>query len=139
VTLAPSSTTSPANSLPRTVRRGLAQAAEQPDHRRRRGAEAADSHTTEDDRVIPNDDFASPAGDGTYLVTQPVVQHNVGAVHRRGPDPYQQLVVARRRRVDIDDVNDVGRSVDRVDRGSHASHRSERRAGICGLEPAPAQ
>jgi FtsP/CotA-like multicopper oxidase with cupredoxin domain len=35
-----------------------------------------DSHTTEDDRVIPNDVYATPAGDGTYLVTQPVVQHN---------------------------------------------------------------
>jgi FtsP/CotA-like multicopper oxidase with cupredoxin domain len=35
-----------------------------------------DSHTTEDDRVIPNEDFGLPAGDGTYLVEQPVVQHN---------------------------------------------------------------
>jgi FtsP/CotA-like multicopper oxidase with cupredoxin domain len=35
-----------------------------------------DSHTTEDDRVIPNDDFAAPKGDGTYLVAQPTVQHN---------------------------------------------------------------
>ena len=35
-----------------------------------------DSHTTEDDRVIPNDDYATPLGDGTYMVTQPVVQHN---------------------------------------------------------------
>jgi len=35
-----------------------------------------DSHTTEDDRVIPNDGYATPAGDGTYLVNQPVVQHN---------------------------------------------------------------
>ncbi len=35
-----------------------------------------DSHTTEEDRVIPNDMYATPAGDGTYLVTQPVVQHN---------------------------------------------------------------
>jgi hypothetical protein len=35
-----------------------------------------DSHTTEDDRVIPNDSHPTPAGDGTYLVTQPVVQHN---------------------------------------------------------------
>ena len=35
-----------------------------------------DSHTTEDDRVIPNDDYDDPAGDGTYLVTQPTVQHN---------------------------------------------------------------
>jgi FtsP/CotA-like multicopper oxidase with cupredoxin domain len=35
-----------------------------------------DTHTTEDDRVIPNDMYATPAGDGTYLVTQPVVQHN---------------------------------------------------------------
>ena len=35
-----------------------------------------DSHTTVDDRVIPNDVHAAPAGDGTYLVTQPVVQHN---------------------------------------------------------------
>jgi FtsP/CotA-like multicopper oxidase with cupredoxin domain len=35
-----------------------------------------DSHTTEDDRVIPNADHDVPAGDGTYLVKQPVVQHN---------------------------------------------------------------
>jgi len=35
-----------------------------------------DSHTTEDDRVIPNNQFKRPAGDGTYLVTQSVVQHN---------------------------------------------------------------
>jgi spore coat protein A len=35
-----------------------------------------DSHTTEDDRVIPNDHFAAPAGDGTYLEAQPTVQHN---------------------------------------------------------------
>jgi FtsP/CotA-like multicopper oxidase with cupredoxin domain len=35
-----------------------------------------DSHTTEDDRVIPNKVYAAPAGDGTYLVNQPVVQHN---------------------------------------------------------------
>ena len=35
-----------------------------------------DSHTTEDDRLIPNDTYATPAGDGTYLVSQPVVQHN---------------------------------------------------------------
>jgi len=35
-----------------------------------------DSHTIEDDRVIPNDVYASPAGDGTYLETQTVVQHN---------------------------------------------------------------
>ncbi len=35
-----------------------------------------DSHTTEDDRVIPNAVWSSPAGDGTYLVVQPVVQHN---------------------------------------------------------------
>ncbi len=35
-----------------------------------------DSHTTEDDRLSPNDGFATPAGDGTYLVTQPVLQHN---------------------------------------------------------------
>jgi FtsP/CotA-like multicopper oxidase with cupredoxin domain len=37
---------------------------------------AWDSHTTEDDRVIPNDVSQTPAGDGTYLVNQPVVQHN---------------------------------------------------------------
>jgi FtsP/CotA-like multicopper oxidase with cupredoxin domain len=37
---------------------------------------AWDSHTTEDDRVIPNEMHATPAGDGTYLVTQSVVQHN---------------------------------------------------------------
>jgi FtsP/CotA-like multicopper oxidase with cupredoxin domain len=35
-----------------------------------------DSHTTEDDRVIPNDEWEYPEGDGTYLVTQPTVQHN---------------------------------------------------------------
>ncbi len=35
-----------------------------------------DSHTTEDDRVIPNDVWAEPAFDGTYLVVQPIVQHN---------------------------------------------------------------
>jgi FtsP/CotA-like multicopper oxidase with cupredoxin domain len=35
-----------------------------------------DSHTTEDDRVIPNDVWETPAGDGTYLLDQPVVQHN---------------------------------------------------------------
>jgi FtsP/CotA-like multicopper oxidase with cupredoxin domain len=35
-----------------------------------------DSNTTEDDRVIPNAVNAVPAGDGTYLVDQPVVQHN---------------------------------------------------------------
>jgi FtsP/CotA-like multicopper oxidase with cupredoxin domain len=36
------------------------------------------SIATEDDetRVIPNAKAASPAGDGTYLVTQPTVQHN---------------------------------------------------------------
>ncbi len=33
---------------------------------------------TEDDetRLIPNDFYAAPSGDGTYLVTQPTVQHN---------------------------------------------------------------
>jgi spore coat protein A len=35
-----------------------------------------DSHTTDEDRVIPNDDHGTPAGDGTYLVRQPTVQHN---------------------------------------------------------------
>lgn len=35
-----------------------------------------DSHTSEEERVIPNDDYATPAGDGAYLVVQPVVQHN---------------------------------------------------------------
>jgi FtsP/CotA-like multicopper oxidase with cupredoxin domain len=30
----------------------------------------------EPDRVIPNASYNSPAGDGTYLVTQPTVQHN---------------------------------------------------------------
>jgi hypothetical protein len=35
-----------------------------------------DSHTTADERVIPNDLYATPAGDGTYLQTQAVVQHN---------------------------------------------------------------
>jgi FtsP/CotA-like multicopper oxidase with cupredoxin domain len=35
-----------------------------------------DSNTTEDDRLIPNDVSETPAGDGTYLVAQPVVQHN---------------------------------------------------------------
>ncbi len=37
---------------------------------------AWDSHTTEDDRLIPNDVHSAPAHDGTYLVVQPVVQHN---------------------------------------------------------------
>ena len=44
-----------------------------------------DSNTTEDDRVIPNDLHATPAGDGTYLVTQPTVQHNSVAGN---PDTY---------------------------------------------------
>jgi FtsP/CotA-like multicopper oxidase with cupredoxin domain len=35
-----------------------------------------DSHTNEDDLMIPNDEWATPAGNGTYLVAQPVVQHN---------------------------------------------------------------
>jgi FtsP/CotA-like multicopper oxidase with cupredoxin domain len=35
-----------------------------------------DSHTTDDDRLIPNASYAAPAGDGTYLVSQSVVQHN---------------------------------------------------------------
>jgi spore coat protein A len=35
-----------------------------------------DSNTSEDDRVIPNEDHATPAGNGTYLVNQPTVQHN---------------------------------------------------------------
>jgi spore coat protein A len=37
-----------------------------------------DSATNEDDRVLDPDGIAAPApnGDGTYLVTQPVVQHN---------------------------------------------------------------
>jgi spore coat protein A len=35
-----------------------------------------DTHTTEEDRVIPNGVHDTPAGNGTYLVTQPVVQHN---------------------------------------------------------------
>lgn len=35
-----------------------------------------DSHTTEDERVIPNIHYSTPAGDGTYLVTQKTVQHN---------------------------------------------------------------
>lgn len=34
-----------------------------------------DSHTTEDDCVIPNDNHVAPAGNGTYRVTQPLVQH----------------------------------------------------------------
>ena len=38
-----------------------------------------DSNTTEDDRVIPNDLHDAPAGDGTFLRGQTVVQHN-GAV-----------------------------------------------------------
>jgi FtsP/CotA-like multicopper oxidase with cupredoxin domain len=45
---------------------------------------AWDSHTIgpddpsgeEEDRVIPNALYNAPANDGTYLVTQPVVQHN---------------------------------------------------------------
>jgi spore coat protein A len=35
-----------------------------------------DAHTTPDDRVIPNDKHDRPAGNGTYLESQPVVQHN---------------------------------------------------------------
>ena len=35
-----------------------------------------DSHTTADDRVIPNSVHDVPAGDGTYLEAQTVVQHN---------------------------------------------------------------
>jgi FtsP/CotA-like multicopper oxidase with cupredoxin domain len=35
-----------------------------------------DSHTNEHHRVIPNDDFDEPAGDGTYLERQVVLQHN---------------------------------------------------------------
>jgi FtsP/CotA-like multicopper oxidase with cupredoxin domain len=40
-----------------------------------------DSNTIEDDRVLPRDpggnqDPIEPAGDGTYLVTQPLIQHN---------------------------------------------------------------
>jgi len=35
-----------------------------------------DSHTTEDDLQIPNEIHETPAGDGTYLAPQPVVQHN---------------------------------------------------------------
>ncbi|HRV95426.1 MAG TPA: multicopper oxidase domain-containing protein, partial [Anaerolineae bacterium] len=37
-----------------------------------------DSATNEDDRVLDPDGITAPApnGDGTYLVTQPVVQHN---------------------------------------------------------------
>jgi FtsP/CotA-like multicopper oxidase with cupredoxin domain len=39
---------------------------------------AWDSATNEDDRVLDPDDITAPPpnGDGTYLVTQPVVQHN---------------------------------------------------------------
>jgi spore coat protein A, manganese oxidase len=37
---------------------------------------AWDSHTDEDDRVIPNDDHDGPAGDGTYLVRQALVEHD---------------------------------------------------------------
>lgn len=37
---------------------------------------AWDSHTNEDDRVLPNDRHDASAGDGTYLMSQPVVQHN---------------------------------------------------------------
>ena len=35
-----------------------------------------DAHTTADDRVIPNDRHHRPAGNGTYLKSQPIVQHN---------------------------------------------------------------
>ena len=35
-----------------------------------------DAHTTEDNRVIPNDRHDRPVGNGTYLESQPVVQHN---------------------------------------------------------------
>jgi FtsP/CotA-like multicopper oxidase with cupredoxin domain len=35
-----------------------------------------DAHTTKDDRVIPNDRHDTPAGNGTYLESQIVVQHN---------------------------------------------------------------
>ncbi|MDH3500131.1 MAG: multicopper oxidase domain-containing protein [Acidimicrobiia bacterium] len=35
-----------------------------------------DSATTEDDRVLDPGGVIAPNGDGTYLVTQPVVQHN---------------------------------------------------------------
>jgi spore coat protein A len=35
-----------------------------------------DSHTDEEHRVIPNDDHEEPAGDGTYLVRQPLVEHD---------------------------------------------------------------
>jgi FtsP/CotA-like multicopper oxidase with cupredoxin domain len=35
-----------------------------------------DSHTTDDERYIPNENYALPAGDGTYLEIQPTVQHN---------------------------------------------------------------
>ena len=35
-----------------------------------------DSNTTEEERYIPNDTYAIPAGDGTYLEVQPTVQHN---------------------------------------------------------------
>jgi FtsP/CotA-like multicopper oxidase with cupredoxin domain len=41
-----------------------------------------DSHTIsgeDEDRVIPNAAHDEPAGDGTYLVTQPTVQHNSAA------------------------------------------------------------
>jgi spore coat protein A len=40
-----------------------------------------DSHTTEDDRVIPNDLYGAPEGDGTYLGPQAVVQHNGARGH----------------------------------------------------------
>jgi FtsP/CotA-like multicopper oxidase with cupredoxin domain len=35
-----------------------------------------DSHTTDEDKVIPNDVYDTPDGDGTYMVSQPTVQHN---------------------------------------------------------------
>jgi len=44
-----------------------------------------DSHTTEDDRLIPNELYDAPFGDGTYLVSQPTVQHNSVA---GDPDTY---------------------------------------------------
>jgi FtsP/CotA-like multicopper oxidase with cupredoxin domain len=35
-----------------------------------------DSNTTEDDRFFPNESHNAPAGDGTYVIFQPTVQHN---------------------------------------------------------------
>lgn len=37
---------------------------------------AWDSHADDAHREMPNDDRDEPAGDGTYLVRQPLVEHD---------------------------------------------------------------